>query len=970
MKPKILEPLASGSRIVKANISLSGLSCMSCVQSIENALRRLQGVIVPSIHVYLSTNNAILEFDESMTNIEKIKKVIQDLGYHIEDIVTEESYVKIVNTNNDTNNKNKNIVVDITEKPSSTIQGNETTTVLTIGGMSCASCIKTIQSAVELVPGVVSININLLTTQATIKHDPNRIGPRDLITKIEELGYEPQLYIKGPNKNGNSMRQNAEKEQRKIMKRFLISLIFAIPTFFITMIFMMALPETNSVRMAFEYQIIPGLEVNTLILFIFATPVQFILGYPFYVKGIRSIWYSHQANMDTLVAVGTTVTYIGSLLNVSIPIARRRSEPGQQFFETSIFLITFIYLGRWLEARAKGKTFETITKLMELQPESATLLTITLDKNNHEVVEEREISLELVQVGDILKVNTGARIPCDGKIFRGATSLDESMLTGESIPVTKHEDDDVIAATINLSSSIWIKATRVGSDTTISRIIDLVQQAQSSKKAPIESLADKIAQVFVPVVISIAILDFILWFSLIATGKIPTSWIPEGENPVIFSLFFAISIMVIACPCAMGLASPTAIMVGTGVAANLGILIKGGGEAIEKAFRLNTIAFDKTGTLTYGKPQVVGTNILCEKQNFGLENGDSRNDLLLLKIINLIENASDHPLSKALTQYVNETLSNEDSITSHITLDSVKEVIGRGLKTQITIHSTVPLTYNVFIGNEEWLKENGCIYPPYATQEQANKLLLEWKKLGYSIVLVGLSLNVSDESQKEAVDPGYILAQFGIADTPRPDAEKTVKLLKSLGIQVWMITGDNSITAKAIASKLGIENIFSEVTPELKAEKVKWLQNHGRTISHHNKYFNFLSSIQAMFQKSSYNNQNEISYDIEAVISQPAIVAMVGDGINDSPALAQSDLPISIANATDVAIESSAVILTRSTLTSLTTLILLSRTIIWRIRLNFLWAYIYNSLAIPIAAGVLFPATRFGLRPELASLAM
>ncbi|KAF0492203.1 heavy metal translocatin [Gigaspora margarita] len=965
MDEKILESSVSDSLIVKVNISLSGLSCMSCVYSIENALRRLRGVIAPSIHVFLSTSNAKLEFDTSIINVGHIKNVIQDAGYNVENIVVEGSYINTIDANNNTMDEAKNIAIDMNENSppkAQKTQGNDTT-ILAIGGMSCASCINSIQSAVELLPGVTSININLLTTQASIKHDQNLIGPRDLINKIEELGFEPQLYTKGPsNNNGNSIRQRAEKEQKKMMKRFLVSLIFAVPTFFITMIFMMALPESNSIRMGLEYQIIPGLEVNTLILFIFATPVQFILGYPFYIKGIRSIWYSRQANMDTLVAVGTTVAYIGSLFNVLIPIAQRRSEPGQQFFETSIFLITFIYLGRWLESRAKGKTFETITKLMELQPENATLLTITLDENKNEVIEEREIGLELVQIGDILKVNAGARIPCDGKIFRGTASLDESMLTGESIPVTKHEGDDVIAATINLSSSIWIKATRVGSDTTISRIIDLVQQAQSGKKAPIESLADKIAQVFVPVVISISILDFILWISLNATGKIPSDWIPEYGNPVIFSLFFSISVMVIACPCAMGLASPTAIMVGTGVAANHGILIKGGGEAIETAFRLDTIAFDKTGTLTYGKPQVVGSNFLCEKSNFNLESEDSRNDLLLLKIIGLLESSSDHPLSKALTQYADEILLKNERITNtHITLDSVKEVTGKGLVTTVTIHSTVPSVYDVFIGNEEWLKENDCVYPPYVTQEQANKTLLDWKKLGYSIVLVGLSHHFSKNKQK--IDPGYILVQFGIADTPRPDAAKTIKLLKSHGIQVWMITGDNQITAKAIASKLGIENFFAQVTPERKAEKIKWLQQHGRTITHRNKYFNFFSSIKAMFQ-------NEISHDIETVTQKKAIVAMIGDGINDSPALAQSDLPISIANATDVAIESSSVILTRATLTSLITLLLLSRKIIWRIRLNFLWAYIYNSLAIPIAAGALFPLTKFGMRPELASLAM
>ncbi|CAG8507275.1 305_t:CDS:2 [Gigaspora margarita] len=965
MDEKILESSVSDSLIVKVNISLSGLSCMSCVYSIENALRRLRGVIAPSIHVFLSTSHAILEFDTSIINVGQIKNVIQDAGYNVENIVVEGSYINTIDANNNTMDEAKSIAIDLNENfppKAQKTQGNDTT-ILTIGGMSCASCINSIQSAVELLPGVTSININLLTTQASIKHDQNLIGPRDLINKIEELGFEPQLYTKGPsNNNGNSIRQRAEKEQKKMMKRFLVSLIFAVPTFFITMIFMMALPESNSIRMGLEYQIIPGLEVNTLILFIFATPVQFILGYPFYIKGIRSIWYSRQANMDTLVAVGTTVAYIGSLFNVLIPIAQRRSEPGQQFFETSIFLITFIYLGRWLESRAKGKTFETITKLMELQPENATLLTITLDEHKNEVIEEREIGLELVQIGDILKVNAGARIPCDGKIFRGTASLDESMLTGESIPVTKHEGDDVIAATINLSSSIWIKATRVGSDTTISRIIDLVQQAQSGKKAPIESLADKIAQVFVPVVISISILDFILWISLNATGKIPSDWIPEYGNPVIFSLFFSISVMVIACPCAMGLASPTAIMVGTGVAANHGILIKGGGEAIETAFRLDTIAFDKTGTLTYGKPQVVGSNFLCEKSNFNLESEDSRNDLLLLKIVGLLESSSDHPLSKALTQYADEILLKNERITNtHIALDSVKEVTGKGLVTTVTIHSTVPSVYDVFIGNEEWLKENDCVYPPYVTQEQANKTLLDWKKLGYSIVLVGLSPHFSKNKQK--IDPGYILAQFGIADTPRPDAAKTIKLLKSHGIQVWMITGDNQITAKAIASKLGIENFFAQVTPERKAEKIKWLQQHGRTITHRNKYFNFFSSIKAMFQ-------NEVSHDIETITQKKAIVAMIGDGINDSPALAQSDLPISIANATDVAIESSSVILTRATLTSLITLLLLSRKIIWRIRLNFLWAYIYNSLAIPIAAGALFPLTKFGMRPELASLAM
>ncbi|CAG8735900.1 11408_t:CDS:2, partial [Acaulospora morrowiae] len=661
---------------------------------------------------------------------------------------------------------------------------------------------------------------------------------------------------------------------------------------------------------------------------------------------IRSVWYSHQANMDTLVAIGTTVAYFGSLFNVLIPIVEHRSEPGQQFFETSVFLITFIWLGRWLEAKAKGKTFETITKLMELQPEKSTLVTIKRDPHGHELIIEKDIDLELIQVGDILKVNPGSRVPCDGEIFRGTTSLDESTLTGESIPVTKSVGDNVITATVNLTSMIWMKATRVGSDTTLSRIIDLVQQAQSSKKAPIEALADRIAQVFVPTVITLAIIDFIVWISLGAVGKIPSSWLSSNENHAIFALFFAISVMVIACPCAMGLASPTAIMVGTGVAARYGILIKGGGEAIETAFRLNTIVFDKTGTLTYGNPQVVDSKILHE-ESFpdSTNNEENFHNELLLQIIRLVGSSSNHPLAKAVTHHVEERLS-EKKDNYRMTIKSVTEVPGKGLQATVIIHDNalqnlLPtetnidiskiLSYNVFIGNERWLNENGCVYSSYFAHELS---LQEWQNSGYSIVLVGFSANLEDEKLNQEKS-GYVLAQFGIADTPRPDASKTITILKSLGIDVWMMTGDHPITAKSIANQLGIENVLAEVTPEMKAEKVKWLQRRGRVInSNRHKFSKFLC------------RGNDTTEQI-----QRSIVAMVGDGINDSPALAQADLPISIASATDVAIESASIILTRSTLISLITLISLSKSIIFRIRLNFMWAYIYNTLAIPIAAG-------------------
>ncbi|CAI2196017.1 17026_t:CDS:2, partial [Funneliformis geosporum] len=470
-------------KISKARVSLSGLTCASCVRSIEGALRNLPGLIPSSINVNLLTSNAILNFDENKLSIEKIEQAILGAGYGVEDIKVETGSLPIPKRAITINSNKKNdYKIPFENLDSSTQDENsirEVTTKLIVGGMTCASCVNTIQYSLESLPGVEYAHINLLTNEANIKHDLNQVGIRDLIKKVEDIGYEADLFKKDQTNNGNSIRHRAEKEQKLYRNRFLCSLLFAIPTFIIEMIFKMFLAHDNLIKEVFMHQLIPGLEVGTLILFIFATPVQFILGYPFYIKGFRSIWYSHQANMDTLVAIGTTVAYFSSILNVIIPIMHGDDNPGHQFFETTIFLITFIWLGRWMEAKVKGKTFETITKLMELQPEKATLITIIYDDNNNENFVEKEIDLELVQVGDILKVNPGARIPCDGKIFNGVTTLDESMLTGESIPVTKYVGDDVISATVNLSSMIWIKATRVGSDTTLSRIIQLVQEAQS-----------------------------------------------------------------------------------------------------------------------------------------------------------------------------------------------------------------------------------------------------------------------------------------------------------------------------------------------------------------------------------------------------------------------------------------------------------------------------------------------------------
>ncbi|CAI2188817.1 16293_t:CDS:2, partial [Funneliformis geosporum] len=459
--------------VCKANLSLSGLTCASCVRSVESTLDRLPGLVPSSIKVNLLMSNAVLEYEENQISIDKIKQAILDAGFDVEDVKIEKK--------NEKPSLSKKKVTIISNDPSTHEEKNanrDTSTKLIVGGMTCASCVSAIQYSLDSLKGVKEAHVNLLTGEATIKHDISQIGIRDLIKYIEDTGYEAEIK-KNQTNNKNSIRHRAEKEQIHLRNRFLVSLCFAIPTFFIEMIVKMALSDDNPLNKMISHQLIPGLEVGTLILFLLATPVQFILGYPFYLKGFRSIWYSHQANMDTLVAVGTTVAYFGSIFSVILPIVHKDKTAGHQFFETSIFLMTFIMLGRWLEAKVKGKTFETITKLMELQPDKATLITLSYDDKNNENIVEEEIDLDLVQVGDILKVTPGAKIPCDGKIFRGTTSLEESMLTGESIPVTKFVGDDVISATVNLSSMIWIKATRVGSDTTLSRIIQLVQEAQS-----------------------------------------------------------------------------------------------------------------------------------------------------------------------------------------------------------------------------------------------------------------------------------------------------------------------------------------------------------------------------------------------------------------------------------------------------------------------------------------------------------
>ncbi|ORY04433.1 heavy metal translocatin [Basidiobolus meristosporus CBS 931.73] len=806
----------------------------------------------------------------------------------------------------------------------------------------------------------------------TIQHQGHTIGIRSLITICKEQGYLAKVLTNNSNQNVN-LQARAQGEIRKARKKFLFSLIFAIPAFVISMVIGMFLPSDNAAYLFFKQDIfgLEGLGLGAFIMFILATIVQFTLGIPFVQHGYKSIVRAKTANMDVLVALGTWVAYIASVVNIIVKIVTpsehmdsHMDTHNMDFFETSIFLITFILLGKYLEAFAKEKTVDAMVKLTNLQPERAILVHLM---ENGEVEKEEELPLELIQVGDILKVNAGGRLPCDGVIVRGSTAIDESMLTGEPVPVPKDVEDEVTGATINQSATIFMRATRVASDTTLSQIIDLVQSAQATK-SPLEALGDRISHFFVPIVVFLAILVFVIWILLTHFGRIPQDWIPMNQGNVLFSLFFGLSVLVIACPCALGLASPTAVMVGTGVAAKYGILIKGGGDTMERASKFDAVVFDKTGTLTLGRPEVASVKSL------GFNDAEASD--WIQKVAQLLACSSDHPLSKAISKYT-QANGNLDKVS--ITLESVKEVPGRGLMAEISTsyipkalvsalgldrkNSSGALRFSVVYGNENWMTQNQCEYPATIYSPLIRAELDKHQSEGGTLVMLGFSLlgSANDLKEKSPLQQnGHVLGYFVLADIIREEAKSTIDALKKQGKQVWMITGDNELTAKSVAGKLGIENILANVLPEHKKAKVQWLQQQP---------IQKVNPDPSPFRARSRFFRWKVS-PMQQAPTKRMLVAMVGDGINDSPALAQADIGIAMGAGSDIAHSAAQAVLLRSRLDDLIILFSLSKKIFNRIRYNFIWAFGYNVLAIPVAAGVFFPIFKVALPPPLAGLLM
>ena len=725
---------------------------------------------------------------------------------------------------------------------------------LKLRGMSCASCASSIEKAISNVPGVVECNVNFGTEQATVTYNPCQTSIADIQNAVEEAGYSSYYW---PKQAIVTEEDDAEQATRKAASRDLISKVILGGIISLILIFG-SLPMMTGLDLPF----IPAWLHNPWLQLILTAPVQFWCGYRFYI-GAWKAFKGHAATMNTLIALGTSAAYFYSLFATVFPnFFINQGLMPEVYYETAAVVITLILLGQWFENRAKGQTSEAIRKLMGLQARDARII-----RNGQEI----DIPINEVQMGDTILVRPGEKIPVDGEIISGTSTLDEAMVTGESLPVKKQPGDEVIGATINKTGSFKFKATRVGADTVLAQIVKLVQDAQGSK-APIQRLADQVTGWFVPAVIAIATATFVLWFTIMGN--------------ISLALITTVGVLIIACPCALGLATPTSVMVGTGKGAENGILIKGA-ESLELAHKIQTIILDKTGTITQGKPTV--TNYATVK---GITNDA---ELKLLCLVAAVERHSEHPLAEAIVIYAQ---SQNVNVTE---CNDFEAIAGRGVQGKVADRL-------IQIGTQSWLSELSIETSMLQEQQET------WEAKGNTVVLI-------------AVD-GELEGIMGIADAIKPSSPAAVRALRNLDLEVVMLTGDNQKTAEAIAREVGIVRVEAEVLPNQKAVKVRELQQEGK------------------------------------------IVAMVGDGINDAPALAQADVGIAIGTGTDVAIAASDITLISGELQGIVTAIQLSKATMNNIRQNLFFAFIYNVLGIPIAAGILFPFVGWLLNPIIAGGAM
>ncbi|MGO9410712.1 MAG: heavy metal translocating P-type ATPase [Spirochaetia bacterium] len=795
-------------------ITITGMTCASCSARVEKVVGKLPGVSAASVN--LATEKLHLEYDEGQVTFEGVKKAVEEAGYGLE-----------------RQEETKHVVIPVE-------------------GMTCASCVAHIEKAVGKLEGVAGVTVNLATEKADVTYDPARVRLSGIKKAITDAGYTPREVDATDAVDHDAERK--EREIRVMWTRFIVAASASVPLLYLALVHMIPGARIPLPRFLDPMRFPLSYAIAQIILVIPAI----IAGSKFYKVGLKALW--HRApNMDSLIAIGTAAAVLYSIYSTVRIALGDVMAVKNLYFETAAVILTLIMLGKTLETVSKGKTSQAIKKLMGLAPKTATVV--------HEG-EETEIAISEVEVGDVVRVRPGEKVPVDGEVIDGYTSVDESMLTGESIPVEKKAGDPVTGASINKNGTFTFRATRVGSDTALAQIIKLVEQAQGSK-APIAQLADVVSGYFVPIVILIAL----------AAGA---AWLISGQS-FAFSMSIFTAVLVIACPCALGLATPTAIMVGTGKGAEEGILIKGG-AALEATHRVQTVVLDKTGTVTEGRPVVTDVSL-----------ADGLDENALLQLAASAEKGSEHPLGDAIVQ------SAEHRGLSLLALEKFQAIPGQGIEARIGGKA-------LLLGNEQLMSARGV-------------------SLG---TLVGESARLAEDGKTPmfvAVDgaPAGIIA---VADVPKESSAGAIRRLRDMGLQVVMLTGDNPRTAQAIARQVGVDKVMAEVLPHQKAAAVKKLQDEGRR------------------------------------------VAMVGDGINDAAALAQADIGIAIGSGTDVAIESADIVLMKSDLADVAGAIRLSRGTIRNIKQNLFWAFCYNVLGIPIAAGVLHLFGGPLLNPIFAAAAM
>jgi Cu+-exporting ATPase len=934
-----------------ADFSVGGMTCSMCSSSVLKLLTEMPGITYAT--VTLATNIAHVEYIESEElTAEIIADEIECIGYDINDIMKKPQHQR---------QPKKEIVVKSILK----------TVELAVGGMTCSMCSSAVHKALSEMPGVESVDVSLSTNIARIHYydyndndgqiqqevEPYNY-PHDLSELVEDIGYDVNDVIIVPSSSSSSQQQQQQQhnfddennnteevpedrlerilrqQDSQLKKRknaFFWSAAGTLPILTITMLIPHILNETNIVRSFLEQTIqIFGctLLIQAIIVWLLTTPVQFWCGYSFYKTSYHGIRRG-VLGMDVLVVIGTTSSYIYAF------IAMLSNDPGYRFFETSAVLITFVLLGKWMNAMAVRQTSKALTQLMKLQAKNAIKITPSIETKNKswdpltDSYSEKVVPIQNVYPGDIVKILRGSNIPADGIVLHGELTVDQSMITGESIPVLKSPGDDVLGGTIcsetgttmsttkgdhALTAAAFVRVTGVGADSALSQIVQMVQEAQS-RQVPIQNYADGIASVFVPVVVVFSTVTFIAWYACCILGVVPSGWYGE-ENPVAFSLLFGIASLVISCPCALGLATPTAVMVGTGVGASHGILMKGG-ETLEVASKANVVVFDKTGTLTRGKPAVTDfTRLASDEFLRGLMYNNSNNnnnsldssqhvDDYLVWLLGSLERNSEHILASAIVNFAEKKIDTLLQTKPFAQPSEFVAITGRGASGIINGDTSVA------IGNRSFAeRENMKI------SSEVEACMQKMELDGKTAIIAGIN--------------GTVCAVLGIADEIKEEAPDTIQYLKKLGIEVWMVTGDSNRTAYAIARQLDLpaEYVIAEALPNSKVEQVKKLQQEGK------------------------------------------IVCMVGDGVNDSPALAEADVGISMGTGSDIAAEASDMVIVGGNIAGTCTALHLSRAIFRRIQLNFVFSLVYNIIGIPLAAGVLFPIFHTRLPPTLAAVAM